>query len=271
MKFVKMHGCGNDYIFVEEREIGNSNRGDLSRRISDRKSGVGSDGLIILCSSEIAEFRMEMYNSDGSRGKMCGNGIRCLCKYAFERKITVKTRFEVETDSGLKQVKLELDDEGKTVTGVRVNMGKPETGSKKIKGFDGVLTCVSVGNPHAVVFVENVDIVKVAEMGRLLEFNMEFPDRVNVEFVQIIDKGHLRMRVWERGSGETLSCGTGACASLVAGYINGLCNNTAQVCMPGGTLQVSYNVGEKMVYLYGDANEVFSGEYICQNKEMAGD
>lgn len=267
MKFVKMHGCGNDYIFVEEETIGECNRPELARKISDRKSGVGSDGLIIICHSESAELRMEMYNSDGSRGKMCGNGIRCLCKYAFERKITIKTKFEVETDSGLKNVKLECDE--KKVIGVSVNMGTFSVEKRKIKGIPRVITCVDVGNPHAVIFVDDVCKTKVAETGRMLEYNLAFPERVNVEFVQIIDKGHLKMRVWERGSGETLSCGTGACASLIAGYVNGLCDNDVSVVMPGGTLQVSYNSDEESVYLFGDANEVFSGDYLYEG--LAGE
>lgn len=265
MKFTKMHGCGNDYIYVEEHEVeGLDDNGisRLARRMSDRKHGVGSDGLIIIAGSDIADVRMIMYNSDGSRGKMCGNGIRCLCKYVYERKQVIKTKFRVETDSGVKEVSLKCN--GGTVTGVKVNMGKYVNEKKKSYTLDGRkydITYVEVGNPHAVIWVPDLERTLVEKVGSYLEYHEDFPDRVNTEFVQYIGKNTIALRVWERGSGETLACGTGACAAYVAGRLAGILGDEVTVNMTGGSVVVSYDSTRDNILLYGDANEVFTGEY----------
>lgn len=275
MQFAKMHGCGNDYILVNEKDLPGYDYEELSRKMSDRKNGIGSDGLIIAGHSDCADIRMYMFNSDGSRGRMCGNGIRLLAKYAFERKLSIKKVMSIETDSGIKTVWLDFKD-GK-VSNVKVDMGKPELDSDKIPaltdekkiidkkayigGREYLITCVSMGNPHTVIFVEDVDKISLCEEGKNIENDSMFPDRTNVMFVQILDSGQLKMRVWERGSGMTLACGSGACAALFAGYVTERCKNEADVIMPGGTVHVKYDDGFDVIYLYGDAHEVFTGEY----------
>lgn len=275
MQFAKMHGCGNDYILVNEKDLPGYDYEELSRKMSDRKNGIGSDGLIIAGHSDCADIRMYMFNSDGSRGRMCGNGIRLLAKYAFERKLSIKKVMSIETDSGIKTVWLDFKD-GK-VSNVKVDMGKPELDSDKIPaltdekriidkkvyigGREYLITCVSMGNPHTVIFVEDVDKISLCEEGKNIENDSMFPDRTNVMFVQILDSGQLKMRVWERGSGMTLACGSGACAALFAGYVTERCKNEADVIMPGGTVHVKYDDGSDVIYLYGDAHEVFTGEY----------
>lgn len=265
MKFTKMHGCGNDYIYIEEKQIKGMPEDEikkLARRMSDRKNGIGSDGLIIIAPSEEADIRMIMYNADGSRGKMCGNGIRCLCKYVFERKIIIKTRFFVETDSGIKEVRLTCNE--KNVMGVKVNMGKYKNVKKRSYILDGKkydITYVEVGNPHAVIWVPDLERTLVEKVGKYLEYHEDFPDRVNTEFVQYIGRNTIALRVWERGSGETLACGTGACAAYVAGSLAGILGDEVTVNMPGGSVVVSYDSAQDNIFLYGDANEVFTGEY----------
>ena len=265
MKFTKMHGCGNDYICVEEKELeGNSEQEirKLAKRMSDRKTGIGSDGLIIIAHSDNADIRMIMYNADGSRGKMCGNGIRCLCKYVYERKQVIKTRFRVETDSGIKDVALHC--KGYEVTGVTVNMGRYSNIKKRSYILDGKkydITYVEVGNPHAVIWVPDLEKTLVEKVGSYLEHHEDFPDRVNTEFVQYIGKNTIALRVWERGSGETLACGTGACAAYVSGRLAGILGDEVTVNMPGGSVVVSYDNAKDNILLYGDANEVFNGEY----------
>ncbi len=275
MQFTKMHGCGNDYILVNEEDVRGYDYEKISRMMSDRKNGIGADGLIIAGHSDCADIRMYMFNSDGSRGRMCGNGIRLLAKYAFERKLSIKKVMNIETDSGIKRIRLYF--KGTKVSNVQVNMGRPETDAYKIPvrtdmkqiidrealfgGRRYRITCVSMGNPHTVIFTEDVDKISLDEEGKIIENDSLFPDRTNVIFAQVIDAGKLRMRVWERGSGITLACGTGACAALYAGYITGRCGNEGDVVMPGGTLRVRFDEDLGVIYLYGDAHEVFTGEY----------
>lgn len=263
MRFVKMHGCGNDYVFVEEGDLPQGDISELARKVSDRKQGIGSDGLIVIGPSDNADVKMKMYNSDGSVGMMCGNGIRCLSKYAFERGLTIKTRFRVETDSGIKLVRLNFA--GNKVTSVTVNMGVADIRWKQkmyiIDSVQYIITHVSMGNPHAVIFVEDIDDIAVERIGRYLEHHPSFTDGVNTEFVRIEDSEQIYMRVWERGSGETLACGTGACASVVAGTITGRCGNRVRVCMPGGELKIEYDELSGEVYMQGEACEVFQGDW----------
>jgi diaminopimelate epimerase len=275
MKFTKMQGCGNDYVYMDCTKRDIDNIPELAVEISDRHFGVGSDGLILIKSSDKADFFMDMYNNDGSRGKMCGNGIRCVAKYVYDYGLTDKNKLEIETLSGVKSLELTIE-EGK-VSLVTVDMGQPEfapdriplisdkdimidepiiVGEKEYK-----ITCMSMGNPHAVVFVEDIDEYPVDIIGPLFENHIVFPDRINTEFVQIIDKKHIRMRVWERGSGETLACGTGACASVVACVLNGLTDNEVKVTLLGGDLSIRYNKNDNEVYMTGPAVTVFEGDW----------
>lgn len=276
MKFTKMQGCGNDYIYVDCFKEQVDDRPGLSRRISDRHFGAGSDGLICICPSNVADFKMDMYNADGSCAQMCGNGIRCLAKYAFERGMTDKTVLTVETGAGVKT--LWLTEENGVVTSVRVCMGSPEFRPEKIpvaaEGEDFInrpvevggmvwnVTALSVGNPHAVIFVDNVDWLDLPNLGPLFENNVLFPERINTEFVQVIDPKTLKMRVWERGSGETLACGTGSTASLVAAVVNGKSERRAKLILRGGELEIEWDRNDNQVYMTGPANYVFDGELL---------
>lgn len=276
MKFTKMQGCGNDYIYVDCFKEQVDDRPGLSRRISDRHFGAGSDGLICICPSAAADFKMDMYNADGSCAQMCGNGIRCLAKYAYERGMTDKTVLTVETGAGIKKLWLTVE-EG-VVTSVRVCMGAPEFRPEKIpvaaEGEDFInrpvevggmvwyVTALSVGNPHAVVFVDNVDWLDLPGIGPLFENNALFPERINTEFVQVINAGTLKMRVWERGSGETLACGTGSTASLVAAAVNGKSNDKAKLLLRGGELEIEWDRRDNQVYMTGPAHYVFDGELL---------
>lgn len=267
MRFTKMHGCGNDYVFVEENELPDCDMALLARRVSDRKTGIGSDGLIIIAGSEVADIKMIMYNADGSRGKMCGNGIRCLSKYAFEKMLTIKTRFRVETDSGIKNVSLHC--RNYKVWSVTVEMGKPDISGRGLKyNIDGIryiITSVDIGNPHAVIFVDNPDEINIERIGRYLDSHESFAEGVNTEFVQVINSDVLAMRVWERGSGETLACGTGACAAAVAGHVTGRCKSKVKVAMPGGALDIEYDEMSGEVFMTGEAVEVFQGEWMMES------
>lgn len=275
MKFTKMHGCGNDYIYVDCIHQKISNRSSLAKRISDRHFGVGSDGLICIDPSEVADFKMDMYNSDGSRGKMCGNGIRCVGKYVYDYGLTDKTCITVETLGGIKTLFLNIKDGA--VDTVRVCMGEPEFHPSSIpvlidgeqvilktvyvKETPWEISCVSMGNPHAVVFVEDVDSLALESVGPYFEHHPMFPERINTEFVQVLDETHLKMRVWERGSGETLACGTGTCASAV---IAALCNKTKNcvtVQVLGGKLEIEWDRDTNLVYMTGPAEIVFEGIY----------
>ena len=270
MEFTKMEGCGNDYIYVNgfTNKIDNPNK--LSEFISNRHFGIGSDGLIIINPSDKADFRMNMYNADGSEGKMCGNGIRCVAKYVYDNKMTDKTVITVETLSGIKTLVLNIEND--TVQTVRVDMGAPITEAKEIPVIsdkktvidEAVLiddkeykiTCVSMGNPHAVLFVDDMDIEHI---GPQFENHPMFPDKINTEFIQIIDRNTIKMRVWERGSGETMACGTGACASVVACVLNGLTDCRVTVKLLGGDLFIEYNEEKNTVYMTGPARVSFTG------------
>jgi diaminopimelate epimerase len=280
LEFVKMQGCGNDYIYVVADRIRPADPAALSRRLSDRHFGVGGDGLILLAPSRKADLRMEMYNADGSRGDMCGNGIRCLARLAYERGIARRNPLTVETDAGLMTVELRID--GGAVTGATVDMGEPILDGRKIPvAADGRIidhpldvagrrervTAVSMGNPHCVVFVADdavfrLDYHEFAALGRSFENHPFFPKRVNTEFIQPLSRTRLKMRVWERGSGETLACGTGACAALVAAVLNDRAERHATVELRGGNLDVEWRnggAGGNHVYMTGDAVEVFRG------------
>ena len=273
LRFTKMQGLGNDYVYIDATKANIENPSELSKYISDRHFGVGSDGLILICPSDKADFRMRMFNSDGSEAEMCGNGIRCVGKFVYDKKLTDRTLVTIETKAGIKVLKLNVKDE--EVDTVRVDMGTPILESEKIpvitdeklaqnlrlnaldKSFD--FTCVSMGNPHAVTVVDNVSDFDVKKYGSILEVNEVFPNKTNVEFVEIKDPENIKMRVWERGTGETLACGTGACASVVACNLNGLTKISVNVELLGGNLNIE--LGEdNHVYMTGPAVTVFEGE-----------
>lgn len=275
MKFSKMHGCGNDYVYVNcfEEEIGD--RPALAVRVSNRNFGIGSDGLICICPSEIADFRMDMYNADGSRAQMCGNGIRCVGKFVYDKGLTDKVVLTIESGGGIKTLWLNFED-GK-VASAKVDMGEPELRPQFIplaeRGRDFVnrsvivgseeyfVTAVNVGNPHAVVFVDDVSAVEIEKIGPRFENHPLFPERVNTEFVQVLDSGRLKVRVWERGSGETLACGTGATASMIAAALNGHVGDAASVSLPGGELFIEWDRAKNRVYMTGPAVLVYDGEF----------
>ena len=263
MKFTKMQGIGNDYVYINCFEETVENPSELAVRVSSRNFGIGSDGLILIKPSELADCQMDMYNQDGSRGAMCGNGIRCVGKYVYDHGIVDKTEIDVETASGIKHLSLQVKD-GK-VEMVTVDMGRPEQTSEiaepiTVGGREYTFTGVSMGNPHAVVFMDGLHDLKIEEIGPLFENHERFPDRTNTEFVQVIDRSHVRMRVWERGSGETLACGTGACAVAVACALNGKTGDETEVGLLGGTLQIRWDRAADTVYMTGPAVEVFHGE-----------
>jgi len=275
MKFTKMEGLGNDYIYVNGFREELDDPSALAVRISDRHFGVGADGLILILPSDVADVRMEMYNADGSRAEMCGNGIRCVAKYVYEHDIALEEHMRVETDAGVKELQLFVSHD--TVERVRVNMGRPELERAKIpmKGPDGrvvaerldvldrsfQITAVNMGNPHCVTFIDDVDGFDVAQYGPAIERHPSFPARVNAEFVEVVDRGHVRMRVWERGTGETLACGTGACAVCVAGVLNDLTLRAVAVQLPGGELELEWSERDDTVALTGPARDVFTGEW----------
>lgn len=275
MKFTKMHGCGNDYVYINCFEEKVENPNELSKAMSDRHFGIGSDGLVLICPSDIADCRMRMFNSDGSESEMCGNAIRCVGKYVHDRGVINKTNITVETLAGIKVLELFLDEEGKTQT-VRVDMGEPilepslvpvvaEGNPVKgllIKSLDKQFefTCVSMGNPHAVAFIDSVDEFGVEKYGPVLEVDEHFPRKTNVEFVETVDDTHLKMRVWERGAGETWACGTGTCATVVAANLNGICpRGDVEVKLLGGKLSINWSEEDGHVYMTGPATFVFDG------------
>jgi len=289
LEFTKMHGCGNDYIYVVALRARPSDPAALSRRLSDRHFGVGGDGLIMLAPSTAGDLRMEMYNADGSRGDMCGNGIRCLARLAFERGLVRKNPMTIETDAGLKTVRLQVV-RGQ-VQSATVDMGEPILDGRRIPvAADGriidyplevngrieKITCVSMGNPHCVVFVDDDSVFKLdgfefARLGRHFESHLFFPRRVNTEFILPVGRDHLRMRVWERGSGETLACGTGACAALVAAVLTGRAERKATVELRGGNLEIEWardGAGDSTVYMTGEAIAVFNGQVDLGDAEM---
>ncbi len=276
MRFTKMHGIGNDYVYINCFEEAVDDPAALAREMSRYHYGVGSDGIILICPSDVADFAMKMYNSDGSESAMCGNGIRCVGKYVYDMGLTDKTVVNVMTGAGLKELHLKVLNS--KVQSVRVDMGMPELQPRQIPvdlpgmavmghrltagGNTYEIHCVSMGNPHCVIFVKDPDLVDVETVGPLLENNPIFPERANIEFVQVVDRQHLRMRVWERGSGETLACGTGACASLVAAVLTGRADRNVSMELLGGTLDLEWAFDDNHVYQEGPAKIVFHGEWI---------
>ena len=295
MKFTKMHGIGNDYVYINAIENEVEDPSSLAKLVSDRHFGIGSDGLILIKASDRADFMMDMYNADGSRGKMCGNGIRCVGKYVYDHGLTSKKIVTVETLSGIKILNLavkpvdevegykEVSNKGMVVSHVTVNMGSPIfepdeipiklTGAYKPENSHGAMvnipimiddtfyygTPVSMGNPHVIVYVDDTDSVRIEEIGPKFEKHEMFPEQVNTEFVQVVDRGHLKMRVWERGSGETLACGTGACATVVASIVNEKTEDEVTVSLLGGDLKIRWDQDQNNVFMTGPATTVFEG------------
>ena len=274
MKFTKMHGIGNDYVYVNCFEESVKNPAEVSKFVSDRHFGIGSDGLILISPSAIADFRMNIYNADGSQAEMCGNGIRCVAKYVYDYGLTDKTEISVETLAGIKYLRLQVEN-GK-VASVEVNMGAPILEPKEIpvaveespvvnvpvevKGKIYHMTCVSMGNPHAIIFMNNVKDLDIEAIGPYFENHMVFPKRTNTEFVEVLDRNTVNMRVWERGSDETLACGTGACATTVACILNDKTENEVTVHLLGGDLKIRWDREANQVYMTGPATVVFDGE-----------
>jgi diaminopimelate epimerase len=281
LRFVKMEGLGNDYIYVEEFNKPLRNTAELSRRISDRHFGIGGDGLVLIGDSDTADFSMRIFNADGSEAEMCGNATRCVGKYVYDRGLTLKTMLTLETLAGIRTLKLTLS--GYRVTSVQVDMGEPILQPERIPVKDGkdtfinreimvdgqkyTGTAVSMGNPHLVVPVKSVDALNLEKIGPLFENHKLFPKRINTEFVEVISRKEVRMRVWERGSGETLACGTGACATAVACALTGLTDRKVTVKLTGGDLLIDWAAPGKTqttgtVYMTGTATHVFDGEYM---------
>lgn len=279
MKFTKMQGIGNDYIYINNLDGKIKNENELAVKLSDRHFGIGSDGIILICKSSIADFKMRIINSDGSEAEMCGNGIRCVGKYVYDKGLTNKTELSIETLAGIKYLTLTLEDN--KVSKVTVDMGEPILEKDKIpvkfsskddnRKIEFVkidkeiekekinLTCVSMGNPHAVCFMKNVDSLNIEKYGKRIENDDRFPNKTNTEFVEIINKNTIKMRVWERGVGETLACGTGACASVCAAILNNYTNREVKVMLLGGTLEIKWDK-DKHIYMTGPAVTVFEGE-----------
>lgn len=297
MKFTKMHGCGNDYVYVNgfEEHLSEDKKPEVVRFLSDRHFGIGGDGVIFINPSDVADFEMEMWNADGTRAEMCGNGIRSVAKYVYDHKLTDKTEVSIVSMGAIKYLTLNVEN-GKVST-VRVDMGEPILESEKVPTDISVLdalsieyvekggvkalraavqtphmiddpgtgrscafTCVSMGNPHAVTFVDDVNSSDVHGIGREVEIHQLFPKRTNVEFIHVVDRTHIDMRVWERGTGETLACGTGACASVVASILNGYTDNTVEVKLLGGSLTITWEGPGHSVFMTGPATEVYKGE-----------
>lgn len=274
MKFTKMHGIGNDYVYINCFEENVEDPAALSIKVSERHFGIGSDGLILICPSEVADFRMRMFNADGSEGEMCGNGIRCVGKYVYDYGLTDQTEVSVETLAGIKYLSLTV--EGGKVSLVRVNMGSPILDPEKIPatykenpavnvpievlGKEYKITCVSMGNPHAITFVDKVKDLDLEKIGPHFENHPVFPKRVNTEFVEVLSRKEVNMRVWERGSGETMACGTGTCATAVACVLNDKTDNNIIVHLLGGDLHIEWDREANQIYMTGPATVVFDGE-----------
>ena len=283
LKFTKMQVLGNDYVYIDcySSNLKLKNIPYLAKFISDRHFGVGSDGIILICKSNVADFKMRMFNFDGSEAEMCGNGIRCVGKFVYDKKLTTKKNIKIETLSGIKDLKLKVENE--IVKNVRVDMGEPILESEKIpvlyeknivkdlkiKALDREFsfTCVSMGNPHAITVVKNLKDFDVEKYGKILETNKCFPKKSNIEFVEIIDESNIKMRVWERGTGETLACGTGACAVAVACNINKFLKRKVKVELLGGTLQIEWDKKTNHVFMTGPAEIVFEGELNYDNNQ----
>ena len=275
LKFTKMHGLGNDYVYMDAINQNIENRIELAKFVSDRHFGIGSDGLILICPSKIADFKMQMFNSDGSEAEMCGNGIRCVGKFVYDNGLTDKTTISIETLAGIKI--LEMKEENGKIKLAKVDMGEPILDPERIpvitqenpvknlilkaEDREFKFSCVSMGNPHAVTFIkEDVNNFDICKYGRILEIDKAFPNKANIEFVNIIDDKNLKMRVWERGAGETLACGTGACAVAVSAMLNNYTQRKVTVKLLGGDLEIEWNNENNHVYMTGPATTVFEGQ-----------
>ncbi len=284
LEFTKMQGIGNDYVYIDctKKELENPEK--ISQIVSDRHFGIGSDGLILILNSKIADFKMEIYNADGSQAEMCGNGIRCVAKFVYDKGLTDKTKIKIETLAGIKELELNVEN-GKVKT-VKVDMGEPILEAEKIPVYidekmkaegitptsviknlkleaynqNFIFTCVSMGNPHAITFIDDVEKFDVKKFGSVFEVAKAFPKKSNIEFVEIIDKENINMRVWERGSGETMACGTGSCASVVACILNNKTSNKVKVHLLGGELYIEWNKENNHIYMTGPAEIVFEGK-----------
>lgn len=271
--FTKMHGAGNDYIYVNTLLYDVNDPNSASIRWSDRHKGIGGDGLVLICrpTTDAADYRMRIFNADGSEAMMCGNASRCIGKYLYERGLTDKTEIKLETLSGIKTLMLHLDSEGKSVESVTVDMLEPLTENHRqyadLSGgilmaegrrFEGTFVCM--GNPHFVIFLNDIDTIDIARYGAVMERDSNFPERCNIEFAQILSDGAIRTRVWERGSGITMACGTGACATAVAAALTGRASRRSEIRMDGGTLQIEWRSADNHVYMTGPAEIVFDGE-----------
>lgn len=267
IEFTKMHGLGNDYIYIDitdkqKNDIKENELPKIARFLSNRHFGIGGDGIILIEKSEIADFKMRIFNSDGTEAEMCGNGIRCFAKYIYENGLTQKENLKIETLAGIKEIKLIKNDKNK-IEKIEVNMGIPKIEEKirlKILDKEFEITNISMGNPHAVIFVDDVEKVDLEKYGPVIENNKYFLNRTNVEFVEILDKNLVKMRVWERGAKETYACGTGACAVVVAGYINNLNKRKVKVLLKGGELEINWKETTNEIYMTGIATEVFKGK-----------
>ncbi|MDR0864105.1 MAG: diaminopimelate epimerase [Candidatus Symbiothrix sp.] len=275
MKFIKMHGAGNDYVYIDCFKEKVDHPEALAIKVSDRHKGIGSDGLVLIMPSDTCDFRMRMFNLDGSEAQMCGNASRCVGKYVYDKGYTTKQKITLETKAGIKI--LELFPVNGLVEKVKVDMGEPVLIAKEIpvrwkdeKLINQVIdfepekyavTCVSMGNPHAIIFTEGIDRLDLEKIGKKIENHPMFPEKVNVEFVEILSPTHARMRVWERGSGETQACGTGACAVQVAAVLNNKLENKSTISLLGGDLELEWNKENNHVYMTGEAVEVFNGSY----------
>lgn len=274
LKFTKMHGLGNDYVYMDAINQNIENRIELAKFVSDRHFGIGSDGLILICPSKIADFKMQMFNSDGSEAEMCGNGIRCVGKFVYDNGLTDKTTISIETLAGIKI--LEMKEENGKIKLAKVDMGEPILDPERIpvitqenpvknlilkaEDREFKFSCVSMGNPHAITFIkEDVNNFDICKYGRILEIDKAFPNKANIEFVNIIDDKNLKMRVWERGAGETLACGTGACAVAVSAMLNNYTQRKVTVKLLGGDLEIEWNNENNHVYMTGTATTVFEG------------
>ena len=281
LKFTKMHGLGNDYVYMDGINQIIENPSELSKVVSDRHTGIGSDGLILILKSDIADFKMRIFNPDGTEAEMCGNGIRCVGKFIYDKHLTDKTELDIETLAGIKHVSLILKDN--KVEKVKVDMGVPMLNADEIpvtfydnivsknninyiqvdKNIDDekvMMTCVSMGNPHAVSFLNNIDNLNIKKYGPLIENDKRFPNKTNAEFIEVIDRKTIKMRVWERSVGETMACGTGSCASVCASILNGYTDREVNVLLLGGTLNIKWDKNDNHIYMTGPAVTVFDGE-----------
>lgn len=274
-----MHGAGNDYIYINGFDVDINDKAKAAIELSNRNFGIGSDGLVFILPSDIADFRMQMFNSDGSEAEMCGNASRCVGKYVFDNNLTSKTKIALETKAGIKYISLHGGDE--TKRNITVDMGEPildpvlipvNIDQEPVLNYPLVIdnktwmiNCISMGNPHAVVFTENIAKLDLPAIGPLFEKNKLFPKKTNTEFIEVLDKNTLNMRVWERGAGETLACGTGACASVVAAILNGYTNRKVRVKLLGGDLEIEWNEADNHIYMTGEAVTTFNGEFLSPN------